>query len=72
MYKTLKELMKEDILFMSDYDGYYYVKLSKDKDDTMWKVNKKTGEVSYTQLVSYFEIDDVAKRVDPEIIKKSL
>lgn len=73
MYTTLEELLKEDILFMTEYDGFYYVKLSKEsEDDTLWKVDKKTGKAEYSQFVLYLGIADKAKHINPDVLRKSL
>ena len=58
---TYNELMNfDDAVFVSDYQGYIYVKLHANDtyDNTIWKVNKKTHEVVYMMYTDYFEIMD--------------
>lgn len=71
-YKTFEELVKEEISYMGEYSGYYYIKLKSDDfyDNSMWKVNKKTKEVSYMLFTQFFEIADKAKVIDPVDFKK--
>ena len=63
---TYDDLMKEKPLFIAEYDGYLYVKLFPKQfyENTIWKVNKKTKEVSYMMFTQYLgEIDDSASYI---------
>ena len=53
---TYDELMvRTDVHFISEYDGHLYVKLPPTEyyDDTIWKVDKKTHQVSYMAYTKY-------------------
>lgn len=57
------ELMaRQDVDFISECDGYLYVSLPARQmfDNTIWKVNKRTKEVSYMMFTEY--IITVSKR----------
>ncbi len=71
VYETLEELLKENIAWISEYEGFYYVKLVKEyEDDSVWKVDKKTGKASYMQFPLYLvTIQDKAKNIDPAMLR---
>ena len=72
IYNSLEELLKEEILYMSEYDGSYYIKLKpkEEYDNSMWKVDIRTGKVSYMLFTDYLEIMDKAKEIDPSTFKR--
>ena len=74
MYENLDELLDENVLYMTESKDSFYVKLSKEReDDTMWKVDKKTGKVSYLPYVTYIGIENEEKltSVNPGSLRKA-
>lgn len=71
MYKTLHALLQENIEWIVEYEGFYYVKLTKERvDDTVWKVDKRTEEASYMQYPMFLiMVGDDGTRINPEILK---
>lgn len=63
VYETYAELEKAPIQYKSEYDGYYYIRVAtKDRyDNTLYKVNKQTGEVSLTYFTAYLT-SEVARK----------
>lgn len=54
--RSYEQLMaREDIDFISEYDGYLYVKLypTEQFDNSIWKVDKTTHDVSYAMFTDY-------------------
>lgn len=72
IYETFTELMKENIVWMSEYGEFYYIKLLKEyNDDSVWKVDKRTEQASYMQYIDYMlDIQDKATPVDPAMLRK--
>lgn len=71
----LDELLNEDIAWVTECDGRYYVKLSKEmSDDTVWQVDINGGKAKYIQIVAYFMIINGKnpKELDPETFKKEM
>ena len=52
---TYDEVMSQKPVFISECDGYLYVLLPAREyyDNTIWKVDKKTHEVSYMMFTDY-------------------
>ena len=53
---TYDELMsREDVQSISEHEGFLYVKLPPTEyyDNTIWRVNKETHEVSYMMFTDY-------------------
>lgn len=71
MYKTLNDLLQEDIEWIVEHDGFYYVKLTKERaDDTVWKVDKRTREASYMQYPMFLIlVGDDGKHINPDTLK---
>ena len=71
MYNTLEELLTEEVLFVGEYDGSYYIKLKPKEcyDNSIWKVDIKTGKVSFMLFTDYFEIIDKVKELDLSTLK---
>lgn len=61
---TYEELMaRQDKVFVSEYEDFLYVKLPPREhyDNTIWKVNKRTHEVTYMMFTKYLvTIDEQA------------
>ena len=76
VFETVDELLAQDIVEATEYDGNYYIRLH-DKDvyaNVIWVVNKRTGAVTQMSLVDYLcvsNIADKAKPIDPATIKKA-
>lgn len=72
-YNTLDDLLKEEVNFVYELDGYYYVKL-KPKcfyENAIWKVDKKTGEVSYMMFTDFIiNVERFATPVNPKTLKR--
>lgn len=49
---TIKELSKEDIQLLSEYDGKYYAKIDI-TSPALWVVDKQTGKVEYMEGLEY-------------------
>lgn len=76
IYESLDELIAKGITSACEYDGNYYIsiKSSDPYHNSIWEVNKKTGKVSYKNLIRDFfatGICDKAKEIDPEILKRA-
>lgn len=74
VYETFDELLDADIEIMSDYDGFYYIRLKPQElyDDSIWKVDKRTGEVSCSSFIDYMlDIQDKATPIDPKTLKRA-
>lgn len=72
-YETLAEMLDAPILFISEYDGFYYVRMKPQEnyDNGMYKVNKQTGEVSSLYFTEYLcTIMDKAKEIDPATLRR--
>ena len=71
---TYEQLMAKTRSFITEYDGYLYVKLPAEEyyDNTIWKVNKETKEVSYMMFTEYIiEISERAKFIEgPDWLKQ--
>ena len=73
VYESLDELLAADIIFMSEYNGFYYIRVNSGDyyDNSVWTVNKRTGEVSFIGYTEYFEIEDKAKEINPLTLKRA-
>ena len=76
-YQTVEEMLKQGIIFVIDYEGFYYVRVKPTAfyENAIWKVDKKTFEVSYMMFTDFIiDIDNKpgAKQVDPEVLKRTL
>lgn len=72
-YNSLDDLLKEEVNFVTEYDGFYYVKLKPKYfyENSIWKVNKKTGEVSYMMFTEYIiNVVRLATPVDLDTLKR--
>ena len=72
MPTSLEEVLKLDITYAAEYgDSYYFQPQSDDKfDHCMWKVNKKSVEVSYFDMIEFIiNIADDAVTIDPNSIR---
>ena len=74
MPTSINEILQNGVNFVKEYNGFYYIwPIHKDRyDDTMWVVNKKTGEIQYKDYTSYLTegIDEKAKEIDPTELKE--
>lgn len=72
VYESMDELLGADIVFVVEYDGFYYFRLEPEEhfDNTVWKVDKQTKEISCIHLVEYFDIEDKATRIDPSKLRR--
>ena len=53
-YTSLDEIAKNDIYFLSEHDGHYYIKLKSNLDsEAMWKVNINNNKVEYFDAFMY-------------------
>lgn len=71
VYETLDELLNCDIKFVSEYNGYYFIKLQPYcyYDNSIWRINKATGEVSYMMFTQYL-CDGIANKATSINIEK--
>lgn len=55
IYKTYEDLMKAPIKFKSEYEDYYYIRVTPvDKyDNILYQVDKRTGKIAITNFTSY-------------------
>lgn len=63
---TYEELMaRSDIQFVAEHNGHIYVKLPPVEyyDNTIWKVDKKTHNVSYMMFTEFLAIADRAEYI---------
>lgn len=73
-YKSLDDLINAGIKQVYEYDGFYYVlvKAREYYDNSIWKVNKKTGEVSYMMFTEFIiNVERFATSVDPNELKRA-
>ncbi|NCE64082.1 hypothetical protein D1159_05650 [Pseudoflavonifractor sp. 524-17] len=74
IYENLTEMLNGPILFISEYDGFYYVRMKPEEfyDNGMYKVNKQTGEVSLMYFTEYLieGLMDKAKEIDPATLRR--
>ena len=78
-YKTFDELLKKKIHKAFEDSDNYYIKLDLDPgvnyDVSLWVVNKKTGEVTYMDIMDFLYGDDglseKAKEIDLSAIKRA-
>lgn len=71
-YETLDELLSLKIDYVTEHDGYYFVFPPREGpyDNTVYKVDKKTGKAVYIPYIDYMlNIEEKAKPVDPKTIK---
>lgn len=63
MIENLEQLLQYDIISVAEDDGYFYVRTKPDGafDNTIWRVNKRTGKVSYMLLTVFFSIEKGTK-----------
>lgn len=72
VYETFDELLNAEIVSVSEYEGFYYIRLKPQEfyDNSMWKVDKKTKNVSLMYYTEYLlEINDKAKHIDPAMLR---
>lgn len=73
VYENLSELLSAEIIFVTEYEGFYYVMLKPycEYDNTIWKVDKRTGKASYMMYTEYIlTIMDKAKEIDPKELRR--
>lgn len=73
VYENLDELLAADIVSISEYDGFYYVKTKPDcyYDNSIWKVNKQTRKATFMLFTEYIvNVMDKAKEIDPAILRR--
>lgn len=73
VYENLDELLTAEIISVSEYGGYYYIKLKPycDYDNSIWKVDKQTGKASYMMFTEYIlNVMDKAKEIDPATLRR--
>jgi len=60
MIENLEQLLRSDIISVAEDGGFFYVRVKPDGpyDNTIWKVNKRTGQVTYMMLTTFFGIED--------------
>ncbi len=73
VYETLDEVLNAEIKFVSEYDGFYYIKLKPDcyYDNGMLKVDKYTGSVSYIYFTQYL-CTGIAEKAKPITVEEIL
>lgn len=59
MIENLEQLLQQEIISVAEDGGYFYVRTKPDGayDNTIWKVNKRTGSVIYMMLTAFFGIE---------------
>lgn len=75
VYETLDEMLNGDILFISEYNGCYYVRMKPQEffDNGMYKIDKITGEVSFMYFTEYLcTVMDKAKELDPATLRREI
>lgn len=73
IYETLDELVSAGILSATEYEGFYYIEVSHEYEyeETIWKVDKRTGAVTWMHLIPYMcDIERKAKKIDPSTLKR--
>lgn len=73
VYETLDELLQEEIILAAEDKDYYYIRLKPKQfyDNSMWKVDKQTGKVSYMMYPQYIvRVEDNAVEINPETLRK--
>lgn len=73
MYETFDELLTSKLLFVTECDEYYYMKPSLDDyyDERVYKVNKKTKEVSCMHCIDYMcDIESYTTSVNIEALRR--
>lgn len=73
VYETLDELLHTNIIYASEYEGFYYIRVKPEYhySNCIWKVDKKTGKSSYMMYTEYIiTIMDKAREIDPASLRK--
>lgn len=75
MPKTISEIMKAGISFVTEDDSFYYIRplIEKDVpyDNTIWRIDKKTNEIQYMDYTAYIiDVEEKTKSVDPKVLEK--
>ena len=74
MYKSFDELLKSNVRRITECGNFYYVELEPTEfyDNSMWKVDKETGEVSFMYYTDYIiDIMDKAREINPLMLKRA-
>ncbi len=74
VYETFEELLDADVEFLALYEENYYFRIKSDNhyNHAMWKVDQKTKEVSYFDLVDFLvDIQDKAELIDIEELRRA-
>jgi len=63
MIENLEQLLRSDIISVAEDGGFFYVRVKPDGpyDNTIWKVNKRTRQVTYMMLTVFFSIEKGTK-----------
>lgn len=72
-YKHIDEISLNEIVYAAEFDGYYYLKLKPETycDNSMWKVDKNTGEATYIDYTAFIiDISKHATELDPKTFKR--
>lgn len=74
VYETLDELLNANVTDMFEYNGNYYISVYPEEfyDESVWKVNKKTEDVSVIHYVETFSIPKEERiPIDPETLRRA-
>lgn len=72
-YKHIDDMPLEKLIEAAEDEGYYYLKFQSDEyyDDSMWKVDKNTGEATYIDYTKYIvDVHEFATELDPKTFKR--
>lgn len=74
---TINELIEKDIACVYEDEGYFYIRLvlapGINYDDSMWKIDKQTKEVSYLDYTAFMiDYQDEAIEINPSDLKERL
>ncbi len=74
VYENLNELLRAPVEWVKEAGDFYHVRLkgTGPYDETVWKVNKSTGEVTCIHLTEFFEVEDQSVELDPAVLRKSI
>lgn len=72
IYETFDELINAGIVMISEYGNCLFVRVKPEYlyDNSIWVVDKKTGEVTYMMFTDYItNVEPKAKLLNPEQFK---
>lgn len=67
------DIFKGPIAFICEDKEYYYIRpkfKDGEYDDTVWKVNRKTGDIEYMDYTEFIDIEDKTRRLSEDEYSK--